>query len=126
MEDSKIQALIDMSYTELPDKWDNETPFTKGIALVKRVGGQTNYVLVQKKFDKILVTKDYNGGEIFKMLEVYPCEKREETDFEKKGIMKKEDIKNAADAKLFLKGVGYDGDLRKKYEDLLDIINKNY
>ena len=78
MEDSKIQALIDMSYTELPDKWDNETPFTKGIALVKRVGGQTNYVLVQKKFDKILVTKDYNGGEIFKMLEVYPCEKREE------------------------------------------------
>ena len=34
--------------------------------------------------------------------------KREVTDFEKKGIMKKEDIKNAADAKLFLRGVGYD------------------
>ena len=60
------------------------------------------------------------------MLEVYPCEKREETDFEKKGIMKKEDIKNAADAKLFLRGVGYDGNYKQKYEDLLDIINKNY
>ena len=40
--------------------------------------------------------------------------------------MKKEDIKNAADAKLFLRGVGYDGNYKQKYEDLLDIINKNY
>ena len=126
MEQSKINALMDMNQTNLPDKWDDTTPFTKGIALVKRLGGQSNYVLVEKKFDKILVIKDYDGGQILKILEIYPCEKREITEFEKKEIIKKEDIKNAADAKLFLRGVGYDGNYKQKYEDLLDIINKNY
>ena len=126
MEQSKMNALMDMNQPNLPDKWDDKTPFTKGIALVKRLGGQSNYVLVEKKFDKILVIRDYDGGQIMKILEIYPCEKREVTEFEKKEIIKKEDIKNAADAKLFLRGVGYDGVMPKKYENLLELINKNY
>lgn len=99
--------MADVDYPSLPDeKWDEKDNFTLGIALVQRVGGNKDYVLVRRNKDFTMVIKDYNGGLIHKLLEVYACEKREKRPCLKRQHSLK-NIKTIADAKLFLKGVGY-------------------
>lgn len=126
-EETLIRALADVDYPSLPgEKWDEKDNFTLGIALVQRVGGNKDYVLVRRHKGATMVIKDYNGGLIHKLLEVYACEKREKTLFEKT-TLSKENIKTIADAKLFLKGVGYTGSTNNKSLDkLMEIINNEY
>lgn len=103
--DSKVRCMEYAKIDQLPPEWDGGN-FIKAIALVKRISGREEYVIIKQVGEAHMVVKDFGDSGVASILKIYPYEVRVKGEAEKN--FNTDELKTKVDCIAWLSAAGVD------------------